>query len=258
MGTIRMGVVVRTYARAVVALAVVGVTLGLSPAQGSAPRATGRITIVQAFPEATLDVAVDGRVVARDAEVRTVVRPLDLAAGKHEVTFTGADGVQPMTTIVDVRAGSSSDVVLHRPASITGDPVVNVYRTPRRPISPGKARVLLAHTATVAPADVEVDDTVVFRNIANGEFAEAELPAGAHQVALLPSGVAGKPLLGPLRLSLAPATATMVYAVGSPANASMDVIVHTVDVSDDGSVAPARIDTGSAGLVRFVRVHSFH
>ena len=32
---------------------------------------------------------------------------------------------------MDVTAGSSSDVVVHRPAEVSGDPVVNLYRTPR-------------------------------------------------------------------------------------------------------------------------------
>ena len=89
---------------------------------------------------------------------------------------------------IDVASGSSSDVVIHRPAAVGGDPVVHSYATPVKPIGPGKARVLLAHTATVAPADVRVDGQVAFTNIANGEFAEADVPAGAHKVELLPDG----------------------------------------------------------------------
>ena len=39
---------------------------------------------------------------------------------------------------------------------------MTAYPTPVEPIGPGKARVLVAHTATVAPADVQVDGKVVF------------------------------------------------------------------------------------------------
>ena len=39
---------------------------------------------------------------------------------------------------------------------------MTTYQTPVEPIGPGKARVLVAHTATVAPADVQVDGKVVF------------------------------------------------------------------------------------------------
>ena len=52
--------------------------------------------------------------------------------------------------------------MLHLPASVGGDAVVTAYPTPVEPIGPGKARVLVAHTATVAPADVQVDGKVVF------------------------------------------------------------------------------------------------
>ena len=101
-----------------------------------------------------------------------------------------------------MKGGASTDVVLHLPAEVDGDPVVHSYDAPTSPIGPDKARVVLAHTATVAPADVEVNGEVVFTNIANGEFAEADVPAGTHQVALLPTGSTGNPILGPLDVAL--------------------------------------------------------
>jgi hypothetical protein len=148
-------------------------------------------------------------------------------------------------------------VVVHLPAQVGGSPVVNSYRTPLAPIAPGKARVLIAHTATVAPADVRVDGTVVFHDIANGEYATADLAAGSHTVALLPAGQAGPPILGPLQVSLTPGTVTMVYAVGNPRTRSMNVILHKAALSSNGAATPASIDTGSAGLAAALRVHVF-
>ena len=91
---------------------------------------------------------------------------------------------------LDVATGASTDVVLHLPAEVGGDPVVHSYDAPTGAIGPDKARVVLAHTATVAPADVRVNGETVFTNIANGEFAEAEVPgrhprggAAAHRAA---------------------------------------------------------------------------
>ena len=86
---------------------------------------------------------------------------------------------------VEVASGTTQDVVVHLPAEVGGDAVVSRYPTPLDPIGPQKARVLVAHTATVAPADVRVDGQVVFTNIANGEYATADVPAGDHVVALL-------------------------------------------------------------------------
>ena len=109
-----------------------------------------------------------------------------------------------------------------------------------------------------SPADVRVDKQTVFTNIANGEFAEADVAAGGHQVALVPSGTDRRAFLGPLDVSLRAETVTMVYAVGSPSNNSMRVVSHSAGLSSDGSVCPSRIETGSdAGLVRGVRVSLF-
>ncbi len=204
------------------------------------------------MPGTAIDVSIDGRTVRDGVDAGAVLGPFELSPGRHAVRFTDASGAVAMSTSVTVGAGSSRDVVLHRPAAVGGDPVVNVYRTPRKPIGPGKARVVLAHTATVAPADVRVDGQVVFTNIANGEFAEADVPAGTHKVELLPSGQTGSPILGPLDVALKARTVTMVYAVGNPSNGSMDVIAHTATIAADGTVVPDTIDTGSAGLAHHV------
>lgn len=183
--------------------------------------------------------------------------PFKLSPGSHVVRFVDQSGAVTAPSRVQVRPGANSDVVLHRPAAVNGDPVVNVYKTPTGPIGPGKARVLVAHTATVPPADVRVDGQTVFTNIANGEFAEADVPAGPHEVALYPTGETTDPILGPLEFSLVPSTVTMVYAVGNPSSNSMDLITSTLPVADDGTVAPKRIDTGSAGLAGRTEVATF-
>jgi hypothetical protein len=236
-----------TVLAASLALLVVAPAAPGSAAPGSAA-SPGRVTVIQAVPGSTVEVAIDGDPVAEDAEVGAVLGPFDLEPGTHDVTFTG-DGMEVDTTL-DVAAGAASDVVLHLPAEAGGDPVVHSYAAPTGPIGPGKARVLLAHTATVAPADVEVDGKTVFTNIANGEFADADVPEGTISVALLPSGETGDPILGPLDVSLAGSTLSMIYAYGNPRDGSMNVIAHTQELSSDGSVEPSRIDTGSAGLVR--------
>jgi hypothetical protein len=219
--------------------------------------APGRLVIIQAVPKAALDITVDGQSVSQDAPVGDVLGPVSVSPGRHRIGFVDASGQVRLESTVDVASGASQDIVVHLPASVGGKPVVNAYRTPRSPLAPGKARVLLAHTATVAPADVRVDGKVVFRNIANGEFATADLPAGEHTVALLPAGLRTHPILGPLHLDLAAGTVTLAYAYGNPRDHSMNVIAHTARVASNGAVIPSTIDTGRAGFASRLVVHPF-
>jgi hypothetical protein len=221
----------------------------------TAKAAEGQIVIIQAVPKLTLSVTVDGEQDQDAVAEGTILDPLSLSEGSHEIAFS--DGQQDIRSTVKVTAGGSSDVVVHRPAEVGGTPVVSVYPTDEDPIAAGKARVLLAHTATTAPADVVVDGQTVFTNIANGEFAQGDLAAGHHVVSLLPAGVTGKPILGPLDVTLKAGTITSVYAVGNPKDGSMNVIVRTISGTASGDAPPSGVDTGSAGLVGGVHVWTF-
>jgi hypothetical protein len=252
-----MSQILRTRGAALVAALVLAAVATPAPANAASGGPPGLIQVVQAVPGQTLDVAVDGKTVDSGSRVGAVLGPFSVTPGSHRVTFTGPSGSVDLATTVKVASGSSSDVVVHLPAAPHGAPVINTYRTPRAPIGPGKARVLIAHTATVAPADVRVDGKVVFHDIANGEYATADLPAGAHTVALLPAGLTSHPILGPLHVDLTAGTITMVYAVGNPRNSSMNVISHQATLRSNGAVAPSTIDTGQAGLVAGVHVVPF-
>jgi hypothetical protein len=227
-----------------------------APAAAPAAAAAGHVAIVQAVPGASVEVTIDGKAVESGVAAGDVLGPYPLSAGEHQVDFSEPGGLSTATT-VDVKAGSNQDLVLHLPASVGGAALVTSYSTPDGPIGPDKARVLVAHTATVAPADVKVDGTVVFTNIANGEFATADVPAGEHVVALLPTGQETDPILGPLTVTLEPQTVTMVYAMGNPDDDSMSLVAHSADLAADGSVVPSSIGTGSAGLAADVSVTPF-
>jgi hypothetical protein len=226
-----------------------------SAASTEAVATTGDVAVVQAVPDEQVSVTVDGRPLRKTAKGGTVIGPVSLSAGSHEVAFTTAG--ETVTSTVDVQPGTTNDLVLHRPAAVGGTPVVSTYPAPLDALGPGKARVLLAHTATTAPADVRVDGETVFTNIANGEYAQADVAAGTHEVALYPSGVSAEPILGPITVDLGAGTLTSVYAVGNPAAGSMDVVVRTSGAKTDSTAAPRRIETGSAGLVGRFSVRPF-
>lgn len=214
----------------------------------------GRVFVVQALPGTPVSVSVDGELEQADVAPGDVLGPLTITPGKHTVTVTGRSPDWAMEAAVTITAGGSVDVVLHRPATVQGPPKVTVYRNPLGAVPAGKGRVMVAHTATVPPADITVDGRVVFANIANGEFATAEVPAGTHKVSILPTGRTSPVLLGPLDVAARPGTLTQVFAVGRPKNGSMDVVVQTLPLRTRGSTAPDTVDTGSAGLVSEVPV----
>ncbi|PKH38418.1 protein of unknown function [Nocardioides alpinus] len=237
-------------------LAITGAFLAPS-AQAAAQEDTAQLMVVQAVPDESITVQIDDATVSEGSATGDVLGPFTVPAGSHQVTFLDESGDVVVDTGVDLEAGSVQDLVVHRPAEVGGDPVATLYATSTETIAAGKARVLVAHTASVAPADVRIDGAVVFRNIANGEFATADVAEGAHVAELVPSGLTTRPILGPLDVTLANASATMIYAVGNAEDDSMDVITHSISLRTSADQAPVSINAGSAGLAADIAVTPF-
>ena len=249
-GTARIGLVALTLALAQMVLA--GAPAGL-PETASAS-VSGSLTMVQAVPGRTVDIRIDDHPVRRAVDEGEVVGPVRLAVGRHRITFVNAGGGE-VGTWVRISAGSSRDVVLHRPAAPAGRPVVTSFRTPTHALAADRSRLLVAPAASIVPADVRVDGRVVFTNIANGESARTQVSPGAHRVTLVPTGTDGPVVLGPVDVAVAPGTLTILYAVDAPG--SRAGIVHTLALRPGGGVAPGSLATGSAGLARDLHVREF-
>ncbi len=210
------------------------------------PSPQDRVYLVQGASGAAVDVSVDGKAVKGNVAAKAIVGPLRLSAGKHTVTFKAADWTVSSTVNV---SRPSSDVVLHWPASSTQKPVVSVFGNDLASVGANKGRLTVAHTAVVPPADIRVNNQVLFANIANGEFATAEVPADTYSVEVVPTGQTKNALLGPVDLPVAKGALTRVFAIGQPSKGSMDAVVQVLPVSTKGSPAPGQVDAGSAGLV---------
>ena len=246
----RFGLVALSLAFAQTLLA--GAPAGL-PETASASQ-SGSLTLVQAVPGRTVDIRIDGHPIRRAVDEGDVVGPVQLAAGQHRITFVSAGGGR-VSARVRIAAGSSRDVGLHRPAARTGKPVVSSFRTPTGGIPSGRARLVIAPAATIVPADGRVDGQVVFTNIANGESARTQVRPGTHRVTLVPTGLEGPAVLGPVDVTVARRTVTVVYAVAGPGAGA--AIVHTTALRPGGGVAPGTLDTGAVGLARDLPVRQF-
>jgi hypothetical protein len=192
-----------------------------------------------------VDVVLDGEVLERDVAPKTVLGPLSLTPGDHTIEFTAKEWTVDADFQVDQ---PSSDVVVHRPADAGGDPTVSVFTNEVQGIDAAKARITIAHTAVVPPADVRVSGEVLFSNIANGEFVTAEVPADTYSVDIVPTGES-TPLLGPVDLTVQAGALNRVFAIGQPEDGSMDAIVQVIPLQTESGGDLTSVDAGSAGLV---------
>jgi hypothetical protein len=87
-----------------------------------------------------------------------------------------------------VTAKSSWDVVVHLPENTADKPTVTVFRNDVSSVPRGKASLVVAHTATVPPADIRVNGEVLFENIGNGESLQLTVPVATYEVAIVPTG----------------------------------------------------------------------
>jgi Domain of unknown function (DUF4397) len=239
-----------TTRRRIVSGAVVLVAAGLAAALVGGPTATAantsRVYIVQGLPGTTIDVQIDGKSVANDAKQATISPAVTVSAGQHKLTVRSSGSVLLENTFT-VKANDSSDIVVHRPASPTGKPVITVFPLDLSAVPADKASVTVAHTAAVPPADIKVNGKVLFSNVANGESLHVVVPAGTYTVQIVPTGQAGPSILGPADLPVKGGSLTNVYAIGEPKSGTMNVVVHEIRLSETGTGKPSTVNTGTGG-----------
>jgi len=227
------------------ALCLSGITSpGVADASALPAKPASKVYVVAGVLD-PVDVSLDGETLERNVAPKTVLGPLSLAPGDHEITFTAESWSAASTFAVDA---PSVDVVVHRPADAAADPTVTVFTNDVSPIDADKARLTVAHTAVVPPADVRVSGKVLFANIANGEFVTAEVPAQTYAVDIVPTGE-DTPVFGPVDLAVETGALNRVFAIGQPEGGGMDAIVQVIPLPTTGADPPESVDAGSVGLV---------
>ncbi len=221
-------------------LALAGLTVAPSYAADDA-----KIYIVQGLPGRALDIAVDGKTVAKDVKTAAVAGPFAVKAGSRKVTMSDGDDELLVRTFA-VKAKSSWDVVVHLPAS-SDKAAATVFQNDTAPVPRGRAALTVAHTAKVPPADIRVNSKVLFSNVANGEALDLVVPVATYKVAIVPTGKSSPVLLGPLSLTVQGGALNRVYAIGDPEQKTMNVAVHVIATGSTGSSKPDKVNTGTGG-----------
>ncbi|HEY3006153.1 MAG TPA: DUF4397 domain-containing protein, partial [Kribbellaceae bacterium] len=143
------------------------------------------VYVVQGLPGRTVDVQIDGRTMATGVVAAKVVGPLTVSSGHHRLTIRSGGSVL-LERMLTVKVKGNSDVVVHRPASPQGAPVVTTFDNDLSAVPADKASLTVAHTAAVPPADIKVNGKVLFANVANGESLHVVVPAATYSVQIVP------------------------------------------------------------------------
>jgi hypothetical protein len=213
-----------------------------------AATSTGVVYVVHGILGSPADVLMDGRPVANSAAPKTIVGPLRLTAGNHIVTLKKADGTNLVSARFTVKAGSSSDVVAHLTADAAMTAVVTVFVNDLSSVAAGKTRLVVSHVAVAPPADIRVDGSALFRNVANGESLSLVVPAKSYSADIVPTATTSPVILSPVLLRLTPGTLTRVFAVGDSAASTTTAIVQVLKVEVAGSGrTPGVVHTGDGG-----------
>jgi hypothetical protein len=229
--------------------------LTLTPQTTSAQTAAD-LTLVHGIPGSTVDVLVDGTVVI-DAFVPGSLANISSFAGQTLANVSVTDDatgdvlIGPIASLVIPDSGSHS-LVAHLDA--TGTAVLSTFANNTADTATGDARLTLRHTAEAPAVDLIVGDQRPIVGATNGQSAELELPAGELADAqLAPTGEVGIAEIA--KLDLAANTNTIVYAVGSVTDDTLDFVVQIVDFAvaatsstsstTSTSAVPTAVNTGS-------------
>ena len=226
---------------AVASLALAGTTVAPSFAADD-----GQLYVVQGLPGKTVDVAIDGKSVAKGVKTAALVGPFEVSGGKRTVTIRSGGKVL-IERKVSVKADSSSDVVVHLPAKGDGDATMTAYPNDRWEVPKDKAALTVSHTAAVPAADIRVNNKVLFQDISNGESLSLVVPVATYQVGIVPTGKDKPFYFGPVDLTVKGGALNRVYAIGDPSKKTMNVAVHVLTAANMGSQKPSKVNTGTGG-----------
>lgn len=233
-------------AAVVTAVSAAALGLALGPPAVAAPSPTGSVYLIQGVVGSSWDLSLDGKT-TQDVAAKEILGPFDLEPGSHRVEATSEEG----TTVegsVRIEAGESMDVVLHLPVDASGTPLLTTFTNDLTPVPAGCSRLAIAHTAAVGPADIKVDGSVLFADVASGEELSVTVPTDTYRVAVVPAATDDPPVFGPADLEVPAGQSIRVFAIGVAETGTMDAVIHAMPIRVRGSAAaPAGVPGGSGG-----------
>jgi hypothetical protein len=208
--------------------------------------ATSQVSVVHGIPGQNVDVYVNGKKTLPDFAPGKVAGPLSLAAGSYDIVLTkpGDDISKALLKVDDARVPGGANISLVAHLSAAGDPELTPFANDTGKVAAGQARIIVRHTAAAPAVDVRAGGKPAFKNLTNPKEAKADLPAGNVEADVVLAGT-DTVAIGPADLNLKEGTATIVYAVGSAEDKSLDLATQTITGLHS---APGGVPSGSGGL----------
>ena len=220
-------------------------------APAGAQEAGAQVRVLHGIPGTPVDVYVDGERALDDFAPGTTTDDLALPAGTYSVAVFPADAAddsgQAVIGPVDLAVPASGNVSAIAHLGADGAPTITPYVNDTSGAAAGSGRLVVRHTAAAPAVDVLAGGEAVFSGLANPGEDSADLPAGTVSASVAAAGTT-EPVIGPADVPVTAGQATIVYAIGSLEDDTLDVLVQTVPL-DGGAGAPAGVPAGSGGLV---------
>jgi len=215
---------------AVGVIAAVGLAAPASADTDTTEESTATVYLFHGIPDTTVDVYVDGDVVADDFEPGNFSDAFEFDAGTYSVAITADDAEDDSDPLigpfdVTVEAGESYTGVAH--LTEDGDATASIYLNDLSEYPDGQGRLAVRHVAAAPAVDVLVDDEAVVEDLTNPNEASYELDAGTVSAAVALAGETD-PVIGPADVEVLEAETTIVYAWGSAADDNLELAVQTL------------------------------
>ncbi|MEU4690701.1 DUF4397 domain-containing protein [Actinoplanes sp. NPDC023714] len=208
-------------------------------------KANAQVTVVHGIPGQPVDVYVNGEKTLPDFQPGKVAGPLSLPAGDYDIALTKpGDAIgDALLTVNDAAVPADANVSLVAHLDEGGKPALTPFVNDTAKLDAGKARLIVRHAAAAPAVDVRAGGQPVFEDVTNGEEGKADVDAGTVSADVVLAGTDDR-VLGPADLDLAEGTATVVYAVGSAEDDSLDIVSQTIDGLHS---APGGVPSGDGG-----------
>jgi len=230
-----------TGAAALVAAAGVSV-LAAEPAFA----ASSQVSVVHGIPGQPVDVYVNGKKTVPNFQPGKIAGPLSLPEGSYDIALTkpGDDLDQAILTVDNAKVPGGANISLVAHLTEGGKPTLTPFVNDVSKLDPGQARLTVRHTAAAPAVDVRAGGKPVFTGLTNPKEAKADLPAGTVSADVVLAGT-DTVALGPADLNLKEGTSTIVYAVGSASDKTLDLVAQTISGLHS---APGGVPSGTGGL----------